>query len=143
MEQDKITKNCNNAKLSPKQAQIKLDEIIMTEDFEEEDHRDATGSFNGLYRGSFSSGPESQAVSISVLFKRKGSRVSGKYSYGAGRGKLHGVLKGDTLYFQWEEGPSFGKGVFRARNHGMQFDGSWGFKESADNGGGWNGKKRN
>jgi hypothetical protein len=115
---------------------------LYSESFEEENHLNAPGPFNGVYRGNFSSGPKSPAVSISVLFKRNGNRVSGKYTYGAGRGELYGVLKGDTLYFQWKEGPGFGKGVFNARNHGMQFDGTWGFKESAENGGVWNGKKR-
>ena len=116
---------------------------LYSDSFGDEGRTNSTGAFNDVYRGSFSSGPESPAISIIILFKRKGDRVSGKYKYGAGSGELYGVLKGDRLYFQWKEGPSFGKGVFTAGNQGRQFTGTWGYKESVENGGIWSGKKGN
>jgi hypothetical protein len=114
---------------------------LMANLFEEEIHVQALGPFNGLYQGKFSADEDTEGIPIAVHFMRQGQHVIGKYSYGAGNGRLKGNVDGNTLYFQWEEGPSYGKGVFTAKDRGKRFSGSWGYRESNFNGGYWNGEK--
>ena len=114
---------------------------LAADDFEEE-RSNAAGPYNGVYSGTFTTGQSPEGISIAVKFTRKGKRVIGKYAYGAGNGELTGEIRGNALYFQWKEGPSYGNGLFKAIGKGESFQGTWGFEQSRDNGGYWDGKKQ-
>ena len=111
----------------------------LTED-EEATHR-ARQVFAGVYKGSFTLGQGPDAVPIGVKLSRNGNRVAGSYAYGLGNGKIAGLVEGNRMYFQWQEGQDYGKGVFRADESGSFFSGTWGYAESSDNGGLWTGKR--
>lgn len=96
--------------------------------------------FTGLYEGAFSSGGGA-GVKITVRFERNNQKVYGEYTYGLGAGKINGILENNRLYFQWREGASFGHGLFQASQDGNQFEGTWGYEQSRDNGGRWTGKR--
>ena len=103
----------------------------------------ASGSgkaFSGPYHGGFgSSGGE--GVAIAVRFERNDQTVSGEYTYGLGAGRINGILENNRLYFQWREGGSYGRGIFEATPDGNRFKGTWGYEQSRDNGGWWNGQR--
>jgi hypothetical protein len=115
---------------------------LAADDYEEDNQANARGPFNGVYRGTFTTGQSPEGILIAVKFTRKGQRVIGEYAYGAGNGELSGEVKGNALYFHWKEGPSFGRGVFKSVDEGARFHGTWGFDQSRDNGGYWEGKKQ-
>lgn len=98
--------------------------------------------FAGVYKGSFTMGQNPGGVAISVKLRRNGNRVTGSYVYGLGNGKIIGTVDGNRLYFQWQEGQDYGKGVFQADPSGDSFSGTWGYAESTDNGGKWTGKRK-
>jgi hypothetical protein len=64
---------------------------------------------------------------------RSGSRVAGRYSYGAGISKMEGIVEGDTLHYRWRLGQDAGKGVLR--HAGGSYEGSWGNGEDSNGGG--------
>ena len=97
-------------------------------------------AFSGLYEGAFSGGGGA-GVKITVRFERNNKRVTGEYTYGLGAGKIDGIVENNRLYFQWREGTSYGQGLFEASQDGNQFEGTWGYEQSRDNGGRWTGKR--
>ncbi|MGD9010359.1 MAG: M48 family metalloprotease [Desulfobacteraceae bacterium] len=97
-------------------------------------------AFSGLYEGAFSSGV-SAGVKITVRFERNNQSVFGEYTYGLGAGKIQGIVENSHLYYQWREGASYGQGLFEASPDGNQFEGTWGYEQSRDNGGRWTGKR--
>lgn len=97
-------------------------------------------AFSGLYSGAFgSSGGE--GVAINVIFERNDQTVSGEYTYGLGAGKISGILESNRLYFQWQEGGSYGQGLFETTSDVDRFEGTWGYEQSRDNGGWWTGQR--
>jgi hypothetical protein len=94
-----------------------------------------------LYDGAFSSGGRA-GVKITVRFERNNQKVSGEYAYGLGAGKIQGIVENNHLYYQWREGTSYGQGLFKASPDGNQFEGTWGYEQSRDNGGRWMGKRK-
>jgi hypothetical protein len=98
-------------------------------------------AFNGLYEGAFSGGAGA-GVKITVRFERTNEKVFGDYTYGLGAGQISGIFENNRLYFQWKEGTSYGQGLFKASQDGSQFDGTWGYGQSRDNGGLWTGKRK-
>ncbi|MFH2046785.1 MAG: M48 family metalloprotease [Pseudomonadota bacterium] len=97
-------------------------------------------AFSGLYEGEFTIG-NNAGVKISIRFERIGQNVSGIYTYGLGAGKIKGIVKKNLLYFQWREGSSYGQGLFKASKNGEQFNGTWGYDQSRNNGGNWSGRR--
>lgn len=95
--------------------------------------------FHGVNDGEFTS--QGQAIGIRVILRRKGARVAGQYSYRAGGGSLRGLIEGDMLAFEWREGGSTGRGLFRIKHGGETFSGTWGVGPSPDNGGRWTGAR--
>ncbi|MGH6959879.1 MAG: hypothetical protein ACREE7_05300, partial [Dongiaceae bacterium] len=75
------------------------------------------------------------------VLRRNGVRVNGKYYYGNGEGQLAGLIENDVLYFQWREGGLDGYGAFEPADGGMRFAGTWGMRESVDDGGSWSGTR--
>lgn len=99
-------------------------------------------AFHGTYEGEFSSGSARERLRIRMVFHRSREQVTGRYSYGLGEGTISGVVKGDTLDFQWREGGSDGRGILRATEQGAAFSGTWGTGDSRNNGGGWYGRRK-
>ncbi len=105
----------------------------------------ATGDLTSLpaFQGTFDGeiGLPDGTLPIRTVLRRSGTRVNGKYYYGSGEGRLEGLIRNDTLYFQWREGGLTGYGAFEPTGDGMQFAGRWGMRESPDDGGSWSGTR--
>jgi hypothetical protein len=95
--------------------------------------------FDGVYDGAFTSG--SQRIDIRLSLRRNGDRVTGVYDYGAGAGRLDGLVVDGRLVFRWQEGKSSGRGTFSPEAGGAGFAGTWGYGDSAQGGGIWNGRR--
>jgi hypothetical protein len=96
-------------------------------------------AFDGLYQGQFVQFSDpTEAMEIEVSLRRTRDNVTGHYTFGLGVGTLSGTAVGNHLYFEWQWGQNFGKGVFEARG-GNSFAGTWGYRESRTNAGTWNG----
>lgn len=96
--------------------------------------------FTGSYQGQATQGNE-PAFPVRIDFRRQGDRIRGEYSFGLGMGKLVGQLKERILYFEWKWAGNDGRGIFEISPDGKMFNGTWGYRQSADNAGKWNGKR--
>jgi hypothetical protein len=95
--------------------------------------------FQGTYQGEFSDGTAS--LPINTVLHRNGDQVTGEYYYGGGAGRVVGLVKDQTLYFQWQEGNASGYGYLETSDGGQSVSGTWGHGESVDDGGTWVGKR--
>jgi hypothetical protein len=84
---------------------------------------------------------ESESLPMRVVFVRRGERVSGYFDFGLGAGTLEGLVRGETLYFDWTWGGTTGKGSLTASDDGEAFTGRWGYRHSRDDGGTWAGRR--
>ncbi len=100
----------------------------------------ATEAYSGSYVGRATQLGEA-AFPVRIDFRRTGERVQGQYSFGVGIGSLAGRIDGRRLNFEWQWAGNHGRGVFHASRDGKTFDGTWGYRQSADNAGTWNGKR--
>ena len=74
--------------------------------------RETSGApFDGVYDGTFTSG--TQTIGIRLALRRTGERVTGQYDYGAGLGRLDGLVVDGRLVFSWQEGNAKGRGELR------------------------------
>ena len=96
------------------------------------------GPYDGVFKGEI--GLPDGSIAITTSLKSQGDRVTGEYYYGAGRGKLVGIIDKGTLFFEWTEASEHGKGAFRADPDGNGFSGSWGMGDSDNDGGSWTGR---
>jgi hypothetical protein len=76
---------------------------------------------------------------MELILERQGNNVKGKYSFGVGIGTLSGTIVGNILHFDWNWAGNQGRGKFVSRDGGNAFDGTWGYRDSADSAGTWNG----
>jgi len=99
----------------------------------------ANQPFDGRFVGQFTQHSDPNgAIKTEAILRRSGNSVAGEYSFGLGLGRIRdGTVNGDTLYFDWEWGNDHGRGLLRATENGAGFTGSWGYRESRDNGGRW------
>jgi len=95
--------------------------------------------FEGTYQGEFSDGTAS--LPINTILRRNGDQVTGEYYYGGGAGRVVGLVKDGTFYFQWQEGNATGYGYLETKDDGESVSGQWGRGESLDNAGIWQGKR--
>ncbi|CAH1092386.1 hypothetical protein [Candidatus Nitrotoga sp. 1052] len=93
----------------------------------------------GIYVGDFTTDSNTTGVSIRTELKQVEDRMVGKYSYGMKEGTIDGNLKNNVILFEWYEPGGFGHGKLYLKENGKRFSGTWGYKESSDNGGAWNG----
>lgn len=100
-----------------------------------------TAAFQGRYVGQSLQFTEPKPFPIEVVFQRRGDRVDGQYSFGLGIGTIRGKTTGDMLNFEWNWANNYGRGVFKANKDGSTFSGTWGYRESTDNGGTWSGRR--
>lgn len=103
----------------------------------------ASVPFQGRYVGtSVQHSEPRQSNPIVIVFPRRGgNRVTGLYSFGLGQGTIEGTLTGDTLHYEWTWAGNDGRGILRASQNGATFSGTWGYRESSDNGGEWSGRR--
>lgn len=100
-----------------------------------------TAAFQGTYTGEFTSDSNPDGVTINTDMKQIDGKIIGNYSYGMKEGTIEGVMEKNTLHFKWYESGLFGRGVFHFKQSGKRFSGTWGYKDSKDNGGTWYGIK--
>jgi hypothetical protein len=103
----------------------------------------ALPAFDGVYSGDFvvvGEGLE-DVLPVEITLQRNNDRVNGRFNFGLGAGSLDGMVVEDRLYFNWQWGWTYGKGVFYASQDGNSFEGSWGLELSEDNGGRWSGHR--
>ena len=98
-------------------------------------------NYQGEFIGDFTSSSNLGGVSTRTIIKKVEDKYIGKYSYAMKEGTIEGYIDKRTLFFQWQESGVYGKGVFHFKDGGKRFIGTWGYKESNDNGGTWNGFK--
>jgi hypothetical protein len=87
--------------------------------------------FHGTLHGQITNG--ATPLEVDVVLERRGSKVDGSYSFGAGFGRLEGEVAGATLTYQWTLPPDSGRGRITLSNGDYQ--GTWGIG-TADLGGG-------
>lgn len=97
-------------------------------------------SFSGSYVGQANQRGDA-AFPVRIDFRRQGERVQGQYSFGIGIGTFTGRIKGHRLDFEWQWAGNYGRGVFEASRDGNAFVGTWGYRQSVDNAGKWNGRR--
>ncbi|WP_321527817.1 ImmA/IrrE family metallo-endopeptidase [Sedimenticola selenatireducens] len=99
---------------------------------------EVNAAFSGSYLGQVTQVGD-QAFPVRVDFKREGDRVWGEYRFALGVGKIDGRVSGNVMNFAWEWADSYGRGRFESTADGKAFSGRWGYHDSADNAGSWNG----
>ena len=98
--------------------------------------------FSGIYTGNYkrflTDGSE-ETLNATVVFYRKGTRITGRFSFGVGVGELNGYMENHELNYNWIWGGANGKGKLKA-NDNKSFKGTWGFV-TPFGGGTWEGIK--
>jgi hypothetical protein len=98
--------------------------------------------FQGAYVGTAIQYSDPEPMPISAVLERQGDRVTGQYSFGIGLGRIEGTVRGNTLHFEWRWAGNYGRGRFEASEHGEALLGTWGYRESSDNAGRWEGRRQ-
>lgn len=99
--------------------------------------RAETLDFDGSYRGRYGHRTESsgmEQLNVQFVLQRSANKVTGRYSFGLGDAILNGIIQKGVLYYEWQWGDSFGRGVMRSDGLG-NINGHWGY-EDAETGGG-------
>jgi hypothetical protein len=99
-------------------------------------------AFQGSYIGTAGQYSDSGPIPITTVFERQGDRVAGQYSFGLGLGRIEGTVRGNTLHFDWQWAGNYGRGKLEASDRGAAFSGTWGYRESSDNAGRWDGRRQ-
>lgn len=102
----------------------------------------AMSAFEGRYAGESRQAGEPRAFAIQLALARRGEQVDGEYTFGLGVGTIRGTIVGNTLEFVWDWAGKKGRGRFVSRDGGSSFAGTWGFADSADDAGTWNGQRK-
>ena len=97
--------------------------------------------FSGVFDCTFGSKINHQEISLRLVMRRNGQRINGEYSYGVSAGTVSGYVEDEKMLFEWQEGGVVGKGRFNWKDGGT-FTGTWGNKDSRDDGGDWTGKRQ-
>lgn len=87
--------------------------------------------FDGTLRGKFYAGRTD--FDVDMVLEKSGDAVGGTFSYGAGYGRIEGLMAGDALAYLWSLGRDRGSGVIRL--DGGTYRGTWGYGRSATDGG--------
>jgi uncharacterized caspase-like protein len=97
----------------------------------------AAPPFHGVYDGLISDGINT--VPVRAVLRRQGNEVKGEYSTGDSTGYLYGLVMGEVLVYEWQEGGRRGSGLVRPEQGGDVLQGTWGYGESYEGGGIWQG----
>jgi hypothetical protein len=98
--------------------------------------------FQGVFRGQLVQFSDpTEAMQIELSLRRDHDNVTGRYTFGLGVGTICCTTNGDRLYFDWQWGNNFGKGVLEVQRD-RSFAGTWGYRESRTNAGTWNGSQQ-
>jgi hypothetical protein len=95
--------------------------------------------FHGVFDGQMDDGTASLPTRA-VLFRR-GERVTGQYSFGAGQGEISGLVEDETLTFVWRTAMGAGRGILRSSRDGSTVEGTWGNGDRTAGGGRWTGTR--
>jgi hypothetical protein len=95
--------------------------------------------FHGVFDGQMDDG--SATLPLRAVLVRQQERVSGEYSFGAGQGRISGLVQGDTLTFLWRTAQGAGRGVLRSSPDGSTVEGTWGHGERTEGAGRWTGTR--
>lgn len=99
--------------------------------------------FSGVYDGKITSSANPDGVDTRLLLKRKGDEVFGMYTFFVECGTINGYIEGNILHFDWQQRAGVsGRGEFQTTDGGKVFTGTWGYGDSRDNGGIWNGRRK-
>jgi uncharacterized caspase-like protein len=91
--------------------------------------------FQGVYDGFISDGINT--VTVRAVFRRQGNEVEAEYSSGDSVGYLYGLVMGDVLLYEWQEGGQKGRGMVRPEDGGNTLQGVWGYGDSYEGAGVW------
>lgn len=118
-------------------------ELLSRISYKAEGRSQTTGAFRGFYAGEYTRFVlgDREELEIEVFFQRHGNRVNGRFSFGIGQGSMEGTLTNEILYFNWQWGQSYGRGILRATADGSGFFGTWGYRGASDGGGTWSGRR--
>ena len=89
------------------------------------------GAFSGRLVGEITDG--TTPLDVDVVLARRGDRVTGSHSFGAGFGRMEGEVVDGVLDYGWSLGPDRGRG--RIVLDGGGYRGSWGTGGAAAGGG--------
>jgi hypothetical protein len=68
--------------------------------------------------------------------RRDGDRVTGRYTFGLGVGKIEGQIGRDgKLYYNWQHADGLGRGVLELDPQTAEIRGSWGVGDRREGGG--------
>lgn len=99
--------------------------------------------FSGVYDGKVTSSANPDGVDTRLLLKRKGDEVFGMYAFFVECGTINGYIEGNILHFDWQQRAGVsGRGEFQATDGGKILTGTWGYGDSRDNAGIWNGRRK-
>jgi hypothetical protein len=96
---------------------------------------DSSADFSGTYTGKMTYLNSDREFDTTYNLVRKGSTVTGSMLIGVIPGKVDGLVEGDNLYFKFQIPIGNGNGVLKIASDG-RLVGTWGDKESANDGGG-------
>lgn len=97
-------------------------------------------AFHGTYEGK--TAEVSGGMFTQVVLQRHGNRITGTFRHGLSMGTINGMVHQNTLYFAWQLGHAYGRGLLYANHAENMLSGTWGHGESTQNGGRWLGKRR-
>jgi hypothetical protein len=91
--------------------------------------------FSGAFKGTWTYLNSDYKLDITFNFVRNGDSVTGSFLWGKVPGRIDGSVEGRNLYFKFQVPIGNGSGVLRQAQKG-QLTGTWGDKDSPDDGGG-------
>lgn len=102
----------------------------------------ATQSFHGQYQGEIAWQGDPNGLPLLMQLERRGDRVDGVFTFGAGVGTISGVVRQAELILTWQLLGDRGRGRILARDGGRLIDGTWGPGEAEAGGGSWRAKRQ-
>jgi hypothetical protein len=92
-------------------------------------------AWSGMFEGTMNPRSGNQLLARMEL-RRNGNRVTGRYTFGLGVGKIDGqIAKDDKLYYNWQHANSLGRGVLEIDPQTAEIRGSWGEGNRPEGGG--------
>lgn len=97
----------------------------------------APASFHGEFHGAIAWQGQPGALPLVMQLERRGDRVDGVFSFGAGVGTITGVVEQAELFLTWELLGDRGRGRIAVHDGGERIEGTWGPGEAESGGGSW------
>ena len=97
-------------------------------------------AYDGYYEGTFVHnvfGGATEHLEGAMELRRQGNRVSGRFWFGLGEGRIEGIVQGERLFYEWAWGTDYGRGELVAEPQSGALAGPWGYGDSTEGGGTW------